>query len=82
MNDLYVAGEARGIGVADGLIACLERCREHGATQLIWQTARDNHRAQAVYERSGPPVMIDGWTTSCRSILADLWQSGDGLRTN
>jgi hypothetical protein len=28
MNDLYVAAEARGTGVADGLIAaCLERCR-------------------------------------------------------
>jgi GNAT superfamily N-acetyltransferase len=54
MNDLYVAAEARGVGVADGLIAaCLERCREHGATQLIWQTAVDNHRAQAVYERLG-----------------------------
>jgi GNAT superfamily N-acetyltransferase len=54
MNDLYVAAEARGIGVADGLIAaCLERCREHGATQLIWQTARDNYRAQAVHERIG-----------------------------
>src|SRR5215211_3215605 len=54
MNDLYVAAEARGIGVAEGLIAaCLERCREHGAAQLIWQTARDNHRAQAVYERVG-----------------------------
>jgi GNAT superfamily N-acetyltransferase len=54
MNDLYVAAEARGAGVADGLIvACLERCREHGATQLIWQTARDNYRAQAVYERMG-----------------------------
>jgi GNAT superfamily N-acetyltransferase len=54
MNDLYVAAEARGSGVADGLIAaCLERCREHGATQLVWQTAVDNHRAQAVYERIG-----------------------------
>jgi GNAT superfamily N-acetyltransferase len=54
MNDLYVAPEARGMRVADGLIAaCLEHCREHGATQLVWQTARDNHRAQAVYERIG-----------------------------
>jgi GNAT superfamily N-acetyltransferase len=54
MNDLYVAAEARGTGVADGLIAaCLERCREHGAIQLLWQTAADNHRAQAVYERIG-----------------------------
>jgi GNAT superfamily N-acetyltransferase len=54
MNDLYVAAEARGSGVADGLIvACLERCRGHGATRLIWQTAVDNHRAQAVYARMG-----------------------------
>ena len=54
MNDLFVAAEARGGGVAQALIAaCLERCREHGATQLVWQTARDNHRAQAVYDRIG-----------------------------
>jgi GNAT superfamily N-acetyltransferase len=54
MNDLFVAAEARGMGVAEGLIAaCLERCREHGATRLVWQTARDNHRAQAVYGRVG-----------------------------
>jgi GNAT superfamily N-acetyltransferase len=54
MNDLFVAAEARGTGVADALIAaCLERCREHGASQLVWQTAGDNARAQAVYERIG-----------------------------
>jgi GNAT superfamily N-acetyltransferase len=54
MNDLYVAPQARGAGVAGGLIAaCLERCREHGATRLVWQTAVDNHRAQALYERMG-----------------------------
>jgi GNAT superfamily N-acetyltransferase len=44
-----VAAEARGTGVAEGLIAaCLERCRDRGATRLVWQTAVDNHRAQAV----------------------------------
>jgi GNAT superfamily N-acetyltransferase len=54
MNDLYVAPEARGTGVAGALIdACLERCRGHGATELIWQTARDNARAQALYDRIG-----------------------------
>ena len=31
----------------------MERCREHGATRLVWQTASDNHRAQAVYARVG-----------------------------
>jgi GNAT superfamily N-acetyltransferase len=54
MNDLYVAAEARGTGVAGALItACLERCREHGAAELIWQTAKDNARAQALYDRIG-----------------------------
>jgi GNAT superfamily N-acetyltransferase len=54
MNDLFVAEEARGGGVAEALIAeCVELCRERGATQLGWQTAKDNLRAQAVYERVG-----------------------------
>jgi GNAT superfamily N-acetyltransferase len=54
MNDLFVASEARGGGVAEALIAaCLEQARERGASSLGWQTARDNHRAQAVYERVG-----------------------------
>ena len=54
MNDLFVAAEARGRGVAEALIeACVERCRERGAIQLAWQTALDNERAQAVYDRVG-----------------------------
>jgi len=61
MNDLFVAPEARGTGVADALItACLERCREHGASQLVWQTARDNARAQAIYARVGG-IPDDRW---------------------
>jgi GNAT superfamily N-acetyltransferase len=54
MEDLFVAPESRGQGVADGLIEeCARRAREHGAPVLSWQTAPDNHRAQAVYERVG-----------------------------
>ena len=54
MNDLFVADDARGGGYADALIAaCAERCRERGATELAWQTAHTNQRAQAVYERVG-----------------------------
>jgi GNAT superfamily N-acetyltransferase len=54
MNDLFVAPEGRGSGAADALIgACVERCRERGAVRLEWQTALDNHRAQAVYDRVG-----------------------------
>jgi GNAT superfamily N-acetyltransferase len=54
MNDLFVADEARGSGLAERLIAaCRGRCAEHGATELAWQTAKDNLRAQAVYDRVG-----------------------------
>ena len=54
MNDLFVTGDARGGGHADALIAaCVERCRERGATELAWQTAHTNGRARAVYERVG-----------------------------
>jgi ribosomal protein S18 acetylase RimI-like enzyme len=54
MNDLFVDPSGRGSGVADELIAaCAERVREHGGTSLQWQTALDNERAQAVYDRVG-----------------------------
>ena len=54
MHDLYVAPAARGRGVAEALIeACRLECRRHGAVKLGWQTARDNRRAQRVYERVG-----------------------------
>jgi GNAT superfamily N-acetyltransferase len=54
MNDLYVDPAARGTGLADALIrACADRARSHGAVSLAWQTALDNRRAQAVYDRVG-----------------------------
>jgi GNAT superfamily N-acetyltransferase len=54
MNDLYVAPQARGSGAAEALIeACRARCEQRGAVALEWQTAIDNHRAQALYERVG-----------------------------
>ena len=54
MNDLYVAPPARGTGAAEALIeACRERCAKRGAVALEWQTAVDNLRAQAVYDRVG-----------------------------
>lgn len=54
MNDLFVAVAARGTGAAEALIAaCRERCHARGVTRLNWQTALDNHRAQAVYDRVG-----------------------------
>ena len=54
MNDLFVDERSRGTGVAEALIAaCAERCRQRGATSLDWTTARDNHRAQRLYQRVG-----------------------------
>ena len=54
MNDLFVTPAARGTGLADALIAaCREQARGHGAVWLGWQTAKDNARAQAVYDRVG-----------------------------
>ena len=54
LEDLLVDPESRGLGLADRLIeACAERARDAGAAALEWQTALDNQRAQAVYERVG-----------------------------
>jgi GNAT superfamily N-acetyltransferase len=54
MNDLFVAPEARGLGLADRLIqGCTGLCAERGAARLEWETAPENARAQAVYDRVG-----------------------------
>jgi ribosomal protein S18 acetylase RimI-like enzyme len=54
MNDLFVDPNARGSGAADELIAeCARLVRERGGKALDWQTAKDNHRAQKVYNRIG-----------------------------
>jgi GNAT superfamily N-acetyltransferase len=54
MNDLFTAEAARKRGVGEALIkTCLDATRERGAVVLQWQTARDNHTAQALYERVG-----------------------------
>jgi GNAT superfamily N-acetyltransferase len=54
MNDLFVAPEARGSGGAEALIeACVEHCRRRGAVRVEWETAPENRRAQAVYDRVG-----------------------------
>jgi GNAT superfamily N-acetyltransferase len=54
MNDLFTAPAARGRGVGEALIrACLDEVRARGAALLQWQTALDNHTAQALYDRVG-----------------------------
>ena len=54
MNDLFVHPDGRGGGYAEALVErCVDEARERGATSLQWQTAKDNERAQAVYDRLG-----------------------------
>jgi len=54
MDDLFVNPNVRGQGHADALIeATAEIARQGGAPVLMWYTAQDNHRAQAVYDRIG-----------------------------
>lgn len=67
MNDLFVVEHARGQGLAERLIeACRDECRRHGARRLTWQTAPENLRAQAVYDRVGGTreQWLDYWLAS------------------
>jgi GNAT superfamily N-acetyltransferase len=64
MNDLFVAPEARGTGLAEALIeACRAECAARGAGKLTWQTAPDNTAAMKVYERVGATreQWVDYW---------------------
>jgi GNAT superfamily N-acetyltransferase len=64
MNDLFVASDARGTGVAEALIeACRAECAAHGAGKLTWQTAPDNATAIKVYDRVGATreQWVDYW---------------------
>ena len=64
MNDLFVAHEARGGGIAEALIeACRVECAARGAGKLTWQTATDNERAMKVYDRIGATreTWVDYW---------------------
>ena len=67
MNDLYVAPEGRGTGLAEALIeACRVECAARGAGTLTWQTAPDNERAMKVYDRVGATreQWVDYWLSA------------------
>ena len=69
MNDLFVIERARGRGIAEALIeACRDESGCRGARRLSWQTAPDNLRAQAVYDRVGATreQWVDYWL-ACES---------------
>ena len=53
LNDLFVHPDARGTGLAEALIEASRRRAAARARSISWQTAKDNLRAQRVYERIG-----------------------------
>lgn len=54
LNDLFVAQEARGCGVADALLAEAElHAAQAGAASMRLETAISNGPARALYERRG-----------------------------
>lgn len=54
LSDLYVTQAARGQGVGEALMnAARAHAEATGACGLQLETARDNHAAQALYERLG-----------------------------
>lgn len=56
---MWVAGHARGSGVADALVeACVEEAARQGATRVTLHVMADNPRAAAMYARAG--FSLDG----------------------
>ena len=54
LEDLYVAEDSRGQGLATRLLAAsVEYARRRGAVGMFLETAFDNRAAQRVYERNG-----------------------------
>ena len=52
LDDLFVAPEARGCGVADALIKQIEAiAKEKGWSVVRWITADNNYRGRGVYDR-------------------------------
>ena len=54
LEDLFVHPDARRSGAGRALISSsADRARSHGAPCMLWITAHDNTRAQALYEAVG-----------------------------
>lgn len=52
MNDLFVLPSARGKNVGKALIqSCQKYANQNGFTSIEWQTQRENHTAQKLYDR-------------------------------
>lgn len=61
LEDLFVDRQHRGAGIGESLIrAVQDRARQRGWAYVYWETAEDNHRARALYDRltGGPSGFI------------------------
>ncbi|GHI00374.1 GNAT family N-acetyltransferase [Neobacillus kokaensis] len=57
LNDLFVAPGSRGKKVGEKLFqTCLEYIRANHFSGMTWETAKDNHTAQALYKKMGGEV--------------------------
>ena len=54
LKELYVAGEARSLGVGEKLIEAIRTlAQKRGDTRVLWTTGEDNVGAQRFYDRLG-----------------------------
>jgi len=57
LNDLFVHADARGRKIGGSLFKhCLQYIRDHSFAYMQWETAKDNHVAQALYNKMGGHV--------------------------
>jgi GNAT superfamily N-acetyltransferase len=57
LNDLFVVSSGRGQKVGEQLFnRCLSYIRENGFAYMTWETAKDNHIAQGLYNKMGGHV--------------------------
>lgn len=54
LNDLFVSAEARGQKAGEQLFEkCLSHIRENNFAYMTWETSKDNHAAQSLYNKMG-----------------------------
>ncbi|RNB89925.1 GNAT family N-acetyltransferase [Brevibacillus fluminis] len=59
LYDLFVVPGTRGQKIGERLFqTCLSHIRKNGYSHMIWETAHDNHTAQALYDKMGAQKQV------------------------
>lgn len=59
LYDLFVVPDTRGLKIGERLFnTCLSYIRENDYSHMIWETAHDNHTAQALYDKMGAQKQV------------------------